>query len=346
MKFKSYLSFTAAALLGVLVLGACGDDEYADVYGERENAVYINNGDRSYTIVHLPDKSVSSLNYKLELHCNHKAASDFTATVIIDNSLIAQYNKEHETEYAELPSGILNIENKTVNFKKGTFVSSDVLHITATSNLKSCTNEKGYLLPIRIESVSGSGVKLADTSTTAYVAIEVMDDDDNLSDVKTVPFGETVDDRSGWNAIVPDGTTVSTNTQISAEPNNMFNSEKNYEVSKNLQYWWGRWSEQELPVVIDLGKLYTFDGLIADYNKSGFVDMSSWSDGDLIEISDNQSTWQKVGNVKKDPEIWKTVSTQAFHTAVTARYIRITVYNTGWNVQFQCGNFNIYELKN
>lgn len=341
MKIKSYLSFTAAALLGSLMLGACSDEEYADVYGERENAVYINNGDRSYTIVHLPEYSVSSLNYKLELHCNHKATSDFIATVTVDNSLIAQYNEEHETDYAELPSGVLNIENKTMNFKKGTFVSSEALHITATGTLEACRNEGGYLLPIRIESVNGSGVKLADTNTTAYVVLNVMADDDNICDTKTVPFGEVVEDRSQWNAIVPEGTTWSTSTQISAEPNNMFNAEKDYSVARNLQYWQGRsLPQQELPVIIDLGKPYTFDGLYADYNKSGFNDVTSWTNGSLIEISDDRTVWQQVGHLSN------TEITQAFHTAVTARYIRITVSPSGYYAYFRCGNFNIYEFKN
>lgn len=340
MKIKSYLSFTAAALLSVLVLGACGDDEYADVYGERENAVYINNGDRSYTIVHLPDKSVSSLNYKLELHCNHKATSDFTTTVTIDNSLIAQYNKEHETDYAELPSGILNIENKTMNFKKGTFVSSEALRITATGALETCKNEGGYLLPIRIESVNGSGVKLADTNTTAYVVLNVMTDEDNICDTETVPFGEVVKDRSGWKAIGLDEYTHSTSTQKSADPSSMFNSEKDYSVKKQLQYWWGRTFGEQLPVVIDLGKSYTLDGLYADYNVSGFNEQASLKQGSLIEISDDGNTWKKVGNISKN------VMTQAFHTAVTARYVRITVYKSGMYAEFKCGNFNIYELKN
>ena len=340
MNIKSFYTFIFIQL-SILSLCACSDDMQADIFGERENAVYIINGDRSYTIVHLPEYSVSSLNYKLELHCSHKTAADFTATLKIDNSLIAQYNEEHGTNYAELPSNVLNIENETVRFEKGKFVSSDTLHITASGSLQACNNEDGYLLPISIESVCGEGVKVADTHETAYVVLQVQTDDDNICNTSTEPFGETVKDRSGWNAIVPEGTTYSTLSEISKEPNDMFNAEKDYSTFTNIQYWQGRSLMQEsLPVIIDLGKTYTFDGLYADFNKTGFYAVSSWTNGSLIEVSEDMENWQEVGHLSHK-EI-----TQAFHTSVTARYIRITVVNNGgYYVYFRCGNFNIYELK-
>ena len=106
-------------------------------------------------------------------------------------------------------------------------------------------------------------------------------------------------------------------------------------------YWSGRASAagEELPVIINFGKSYTFDGISASYLYYGYYTYASWTKSSKIEISGDGTTWEEVGILSNTNII------QVFYAPVTAQYLRITVPapSSSWSsASFSCGNFNIY----
>ena len=156
-------------------------------------------------------------------------------------------------------------------------------------------------------------------------ALPVKEDTDNIYDdaADELVTGTLVSDRSGWTAIVPDG----------ADAQAMF--------TESDDYWSGRASAagEELPVIINFGKSYTFDGISASYLYYGYYTYASWTKSSKIEISGDGTTWEEVGILSNTNII------QVFYAPVTAQYLRITVPapSSSWSsASFSCGNFNIY----
>ena len=202
-------------------------------------------------------------------------------------------------------------------------MSVNELHITTNEAINELRDVNGYLIPIRITAVEGENCKIVDKMSTTYVIVNVKEDTDNIYDdaADELVTGTLVSDRSGWTAIVPDG----------ADAQAMF--------TESDDYWSGRASAagEELPVIINFGKSYTFDGISASYSYYGYYTYASWTKSSKIEISGDGTTWEEVGILSNTNII------QVFYAPVTAQYLRITVPSSSWSrASFSCGNFNIY----
>lgn len=336
MKLIRHFRAALGLLLAAAAFAACSDDAAYDFTGDPTNHVYIRTTDQSYVMAHTPVLSISSLDYRLALQCNRVSDRDFTATVDIDNTLIDAYNDANGTQYAALPASALRVENTTLHFHTGATASADSLHITASDNISDCRNAEGYLIPLRIASAD---IAIADSANaTAFVIVNVKEDFDNLYDDPATPKGKLVSDRSGWRAIVPEGSTYSSSYGgKSREPECMFAP---FEAEAGfMNYWNGRSAQNEpLVVVFDLGRSYTFDGIVADAPLNG---SSAWAKEDIVETSDDNATWTKQGTVAHAG------GTQVLYAPVSARYVRVTKpILSEWihYVYFRCGNFNIYAL--
>lgn len=329
MKNIKKIFYTSMLALCVMNFTACSDEETYDFTGDPYNHVYLQSNGGTFTFVHTPVSSISTLDFKLPLYCNHRVTSPFTAKVEVDNSLVAAYNEENNTEYAEVPVSALVLANSVIRFEQGGFVGADTLNITTNEAMSELRNEKGYIIPLRITSVEGPDCKFVESRSTTYVVINVKEDTDNIYDdaAGDLVTGTLVGDRSGWTAIVPDGTTYS--PSYYGQPEDMF--------SEGTTYWYGRTvnTREELPVVINLGKSYTFGGITASYSAYTYT---SWTNKSKIEISGDGTSWEEVGTLSNTSVI------QVFYAPVTAQYIRITAPAPTGNsrVTFRCGNFNIY----
>lgn len=327
-----------AALLALASVGltACSDDEQADFTGDPTNYVFFRSVDQTYVFAHTPVLSISSLDYTLPLYCNRVPEADFTASVEIDNSLVAAYNEQNGTQYQPVPATALTMENATVRFEKGKTTSVDALHITASDQIGDCRQAEGYLIPLRITSADGNA-QVSEENATAYVIVNVKEDFDNLYDDPATPKGALVEDRSAWVASAPGTTAYSTYwSGTSREIDCMFTSFTSQQGM--LDYWNGR-SSSDVPLVltVDLGQSYTFDGILA--TQGPLSTTTCWAKDDIVEVSADNAAWEKVGTLVTNN------ATQTFYAPVTARYIRVTVpILSQWvhYVYFRCGNFNIY----
>lgn len=325
MKNMKNIFYAGMLALCTMSLMACSDEEIYDFTGDPYNHVYLQSNGGTFMFVHTPASSISTLQFKLPLYCNHRVTSSFIAKVEVDNSLVAAYNEENNTEYAEVPISALVLTNSVVKFDQGGFVGTDTLNVTANETMSELRDAKGYLIPLRITSVEGQDCKLVESRATTYVIINIKEDVDNIYDdpAEDNVTGRLVGDRTAW-------TVVDSGSSNSLE---MFTDTDNY--------WSGsaNATKTEFPVIINLGKSYTFDGIRASYSYYGYYTYTSWTTNSKIEIGSDGTSWEQVGTLSN------TNIVQAFYMPVTAQYIRITVpapSSTWSRATFNCGNFNIY----
>lgn len=322
--------------IGLLVIGSttfisCGDEEQYDFPGDPYNHVYMKNNGGTFQFTHTPISHSSTLDFKFPLFCNHRVESGITARIEVDNSLVAAYNAEHETEYAEVPVSALNITNATLSFGAGVFQTADSLHITANDNISELKNGGGYLIPLRITSVEGDDCKIVDNMSTTYIVINVVEDLDKIFDDATNNDikGSLVSDQSGW--IATTNGTVSEGGYYNYQPlTTLFDGDPSsfsYITNNN---------NEDLTLDIDMGKAYTFDAIRLAYNSFNY---GAFTRGMTIQISNDRSSWDMTGTLTKSS------ADCIFYSPVTARYIRITKPSSGWRANLQIGVFNVYEIK-
>lgn len=333
MKSK-YIFGVFALALGAMCMTSCDDDDTYDVVGNPNNLVFADDYSTTTSVVQIPGATIAGFSLDIPARCNKIAASDIKVTFAVDNSLIDAYNEENGTEYLPLPENTLALTNPTVTIPAGKSKSDDVFGIALTENtdaLATIDNEKGYLIPVRIESVQG-GQLAASVKSQTFIVLTVMHtviDPDATADNRR---GSLVSDRSGWTVTPASGTTASGDLSFWFDGNN-----RNHSAIE---------SDGDMAVaVVDLGKEYSFDGITASYY---YVYWGSWGydegsfNNTKIYISTNNSDWTSVGVVEADG-----ASFVGFYGMVTARYIKIEQPSVeGWYgpepPSFDCGDFNIY----
>ena len=103
-------------------------------------------------------------------------AFDLTVNFEADKTLVEQFNKENETAYELAPEGLITVgKNATIlaGAKSATLpvsIDTKVLVDPATGKIK--RDWEGYVLPVKLSSVSEEGILLANTLT--YVVVKGM----------------------------------------------------------------------------------------------------------------------------------------------------------------------------
>ena len=115
MKNIKNIFYVGMLALCTMSFTACSDEETYDFPGDPYNHVYLQDKGGTFTFVHTPISSISTLDLTLPLYCNHRVTSNFIAKVEVDNSLVAAYNEENNTEYAEIPVSSLVMENTEIS---------------------------------------------------------------------------------------------------------------------------------------------------------------------------------------------------------------------------------------
>lgn len=96
----------------------------------------------------------------------------FEVKLTVDNSLIAAYNEEHGTAYVAVPSELVSVSNPQMA-KDAKSATGSVS--VANQDRAKLTDENGYLIPVRIESVAPA--TLNENSGVVYLAINVVNFD-------------------------------------------------------------------------------------------------------------------------------------------------------------------------
>ena len=168
-KYFAY-SFVAAA---ALTLASCGSDESYDVTGNPDNLVYFNLGGdntRSYMVIHTPVSHIGAFEAKFPAKILRPADAPTTVSVVMDNSLVEQFNAAHGTNYAAVPDGVVSLTNAVAHIQPSEYASADSIQVSVPESSLAQLTEKAYIVPFRISQVQGSG-KVSQERGVAYIVI-------------------------------------------------------------------------------------------------------------------------------------------------------------------------------
>lgn len=306
-------------VISIIFMYSCGGNEDYDIYGNPNNQIYITNPvAKRFEIKHTLLCSVGNLNVKLAISGTKPADGDINAELMIDNSLIAEYNQANGTSYVKM-------DPNTISFKKNQLsIASGKVHSDSEIELKvlpekvpELDNPNGYLLPIKVKEVKGNA---SPSENVVYVTVKVDEDDDNyweaasLNDVNAI----SIEDRSGF--------TIETmsDSEIDAirSPSDAFDG-----VTTSNNYYRVR-SESPLSVIVNMGKVYKNIIGIDLYADNARSLSEDWT----FYVSEDKINWIKIGTTlpKTKAGGGKHI---VFYKALDARYIRIDVpvqYNGGY----------------
>lgn len=335
MKNRKNLFYIGAFTICSLSLAACDKEDVYDVYGDPYNRVYTLDNSQAFKIVQTPISTISNVDFKWPAKCSKKASENIKVKVIVDNSLIADYNEEHGTEYEAMPTEALVLNNMEMTIPAGSMAVGDTAHVQLTDNadvLGALKGDKGYIIPLRLESAEGGDSQLS-TNMLKPTFITVTVTEDNMNhDVTTYNgTGTLVANQSEWTA------TTNGSVQTWYDPiESIFDGD--YETCCYITNRSG-----ELYLDVDMGKDYTFDGIKMAYSGYDYYtgtqkEIGSFAVGMTVSISDNGIDWKSQGEIEKQAE------SCVFYAPITARYIRITVPNGGgyYGAKLQCCVFNVY----
>ena len=159
-----------------LTFGACSSDEHYDVTGNPDNLVYLHlSGDntRSYKVTHTPVSHLGAFDAKFPVNILRAADSPTTVSVVMDNSLVEQYNAANGTSYVAVPNGVVNVTNNVAHIQANSFASGDSISISVPESALPQLTEEGYIIPFRISEVQGSG-KISEERGVAYIIINTI----------------------------------------------------------------------------------------------------------------------------------------------------------------------------
>lgn len=92
------------------------------------------------------------------LRCTKPAPSKVTATIAIDESLVAAYNEKNGTSYELLPGA--KLEKTTLVIEQGQYASADTIKVIHEGFDEILANgSKSYLLPVTVTSLEGDVTK-------------------------------------------------------------------------------------------------------------------------------------------------------------------------------------------
>lgn len=335
-KMKNILYKLRLGLLGVIstvFMYSCDGKEDYDIYGDSNNKIYITNPVvKRFEIKHTLLCSVGNLNVKLSISGTKPADGDINAELMIDNSLIAEYNQANGTSYMEMNPNMVSFEQKTLSIVSGKMHSDCEIGLTVLpEKIRDLDNLNGYLLPIKIKEVKGNALP---SENVVYVTVKVDEDDDNywesasLSDVNAV----AIEDRSEFTIETISDSPVNTNNTT---PNQAFNG-------KFTAGWFGKdyyqmKSDSPLTAIIDLRQIYPNIVGFKLYAENGRSLSEDWT----FYVSEDKENWIKCGTTLPKAKAGDGLDI-VFYKAVDAQYIRIDV-PVQWNGSYS-GNVALMYL--
>ncbi len=323
---KYNLAYAAALVMAAATITGCSNDKTYDFEGDPYNRVYVADYSGSFKLIQTPAMAISGLNVPMVVKCNQVAKEDINVTFVIDNALIDEYNAEFGTSFAPVPAEALAIDNYSVVIPAGDMKASEEFTVKLTDDndiLTTMDNPDGYLLPVRIDKMDSSSARLStNMNNISYLALVISHDNIDGDATADNRQGTLVADRSGWRLVEP------------ADEDGSALFDGNAQNALELY-------DDPSTVIIDLGKEYTFDGIMAKYAFGWGAwswDYGSLSLGTEIYTSTNGTSYTGWGETKTGSS-WSGAEMVGFMGAVTARYIKLVVPG-----EFSCGDFNIYAL--
>ncbi len=267
-------------------------------------------------IVHKKGKgSSSTFSSSFKVYTTISSESGYSATAVVDNSLISAYNTKHGTSYVALPSGNIDLQNTAIAIAAGDNSAADDVRIALKGDLSGLTDENGYLVPVRI---SATGVKVSETRGVVYAVIKSETNVIRAINSESEIVGFQASGRSSWSADCGDGA-------------NLFDGNNNSAVYL---------SQTGNTVTMSIGGKHLVTGLYFYTYKLANLN---------VEYSIDGNNWVSAGTAE-DSEIVYTGSSWgagayyvAFADYLEASYLRLSFDFSSYYARIF--EFNVYEIE-
>lgn len=299
--FFKCLAYSLTAAIA-LTFGACSSDEHFNVTGNPDNLVYLHlSGDniRSFKVIHTPVSHIGAFDAKFPVNILRAAGTPTTVSVVMDNSLIAQYNAANGTSYAAVPEGVVNIANSVAHIQANEYVSSDSIVVSVPESALPQLTEEGYIIPFRINEVLGAG-KPSEERGVAYIVINTEE--------KIINDGARSDQMRG--------------TAIPAEEMAAWSCDKD-DLAYVMNGDWEGWEDGTYVIDMKAEKKVTgLSFLPLYYNYSPDVVMA-------VSLSTDGAQWVECGQTNS-MSLERNWRYYVLYGAVPARYIKLSYTTDIW----------------
>lgn len=166
---------TILKYIPVVILAISSCDRFEVKEHTFPNSVYLDVSATDQVQLTTFSNNVPTLSKDITVTLAYPAGEDVTATVAVDESLVAAYNEKHGTNWELIPAKYLDFKSKDVTIPAGKTTSEVV-----TVALKGLTGEgeaqegaltidETYLLPVRI---TASNMEIMSSSAIAYYVVK------------------------------------------------------------------------------------------------------------------------------------------------------------------------------
>lgn len=188
---KNIIALVIGALCGLFFLNSCSEP-YSETI-ELEQFLYLSlSGAIDNPVIKAVevDKNTTfpiTLSYAGTTNYNQ---GEYVAQIAVDNSMVATYNKENNTNYLTLPEGSFSLDKTSLTIADGNRISDPV---NVTIQAPKINFEHEYLLPVTIQSVTEGKVPLNEKLRTVYYVIKGKEYDWEKNTWEVIAY------RSQWN---------------------------------------------------------------------------------------------------------------------------------------------------
>jgi len=327
-RISNYI-FSGLFFLTVLVLNSCTKEATTTITGDTVNRVFVKTPTSyinfyKFSVIHTPVSDLGTVLIAFPARTTLATTSDLKVSFQVDNSLISAYNTAHGTTLSQIPDSLLTLVNMQLTIPKGNYSSVDSLSMSITNKRLHYLPDPGYILPIRITSISESPNTVISTNENiVYVVINTSSTNCYNSPLLADMVGTLITPRTAWTATLD--ATLNSGTLT-----NLFDA-------KTTTYWYVT-PAKEVNLTVNLGSAVSNITGIRTHSYSTSYSLTSV----LVYTSLDGTTWTSQGIA--------TLSTASsyqyikFYSPIaSAKYIKIDVKSWKSGTYVIMAEFDVYK---
>lgn len=279
MKLNNIMIACGVLFLGTTVFTGCSGDEEYDVDGISYTRVFLERAGSvsDGTVLATPVGTVVSFSDAMLAKATSPVATNIQVTFSVDNSLVKTYNDSHNTNYSQLPDGVLKMDKTSLTIPANAYSSEESLILSIDEEAaKTLDNLDGYLAPVVISSVDNGNVRPSSDASVRYVHINYAKTNSLINDEADVIVGTTAD--------------ITSLSCIAA-------TDLNPEELSGLAIG-GYYAQWKFISDVDTDASFTID-FGETHKVAGFYINSYVMSNAYVEISMDNSTWIELGNTSE-----------------------------------------------
>jgi hypothetical protein len=204
-RISNYI-FSGFFFLSVLVLNSCTKEATTTITGDTVNRVFVKTPTSyinlyKFSIIHTPVSELGTVLISFPARSTMAAPSDVKVSFQVDNSLISAYNTANGTNFSQIPDSLLTLVNTQLTIPKGAYSSVDSLSMSITNKRLHYLPDPGYILPIKITSISTvPNTVISTNENIVYVVINTSSTNCYNTPLIGDMVGTLITPRTAWTA--------------------------------------------------------------------------------------------------------------------------------------------------